>query len=349
MKSMVRYGLFASALAAAAFLGHFFTERGYEIRGNEIHAGKIADTDSNHSKIKYGAGVDTGLEQGSHLEAKGHLGQISGAEPAIKNSELKAGSAINPDSTAASPLAKTRVDQAAPQPRPSAQLKKELVDKPGSGDQKNAVGNQDAGVQSSVQNAPALDETVSRPIEVANAPNREYASLGSSSEDSANSGVDMLAILSPLLKLADGKPLGAEAIEDKSLLVVAWASWCTGCWKQLSIIDVLKKKLNNPGLEVIVLSLDENLDDIRRVIATRPIDYPIVMLDQRGVDRLQLNGLPSVYMVNSRGRLRVEIRGDESLAVYEQRILSVLAEAPGHREKPSIVLKLAEGEAEPRL
>lgn len=339
---MVKYGMFASALVLAALLGHLLTERSYdleEVQNNEsaeIQAAPASNLGFNSGSERINSFErDSSLERNSspELSKNSESKKTEQAKPAaIKNSV-----AIQLDPITAIQAVKLKASQAAakaPGIQPPELAPNENV---AAGSKKNPVVS---------EGAAALDEAVSRRTEVAGVPHTENVSTDSAFQTSVNPNPvgDMLAILSPLLKL-DGTPLGLDNIKGKTLLLALWASWCGPCRQQLPNFDELAKKLNNPELAVIVLAMDENIEEIRGAMAYWPINYPIAILDPSTAERLQINAMPTTLIVNSQGRLRVRIVGDlNNPALYEQKLLGVLAETKTNSQKPSTIMKLAGGD-----
>lgn len=76
--------------------------------------------------------------------------------------------------------------------------------------------------------------------------------------------------------LGDSQRYDTQRFQDKVLYVDFWASWCGPCAKAFPFLNRLHEELNERGLQVIGVNLDEKPDDAERFLARYPAGFPIV-------------------------------------------------------------------------
>ncbi len=115
------------------------------------------------------------------------------------------------------------------------------------------------------------------------------------------------------LVLADeippNQPLNAEDfhLEDypnQVVLVDFWASWCKPCEKAMPWLASLQARFGDQGLQIVTVNLDQNWEDAIKLAQTLPSEVVLVH-DPAGVLAAERNlqGMPSTYLYNSKGRL----------------------------------------------
>lgn len=324
MKSIINYGLFAGSLAVAAFLGHLFTERGYQMKPHEMQANQIEEQQAPQNQAVPEAKEPSWSDSRSTAENR---------------AETKADFTVT-DQAAAAKLKMNQATAKIPKVQPPEFKQKEAAENPDPANKKLAAASQPK---------PGLDQAesaVSLGSEEASA-DQPVARVHQLSPGSAEaSDLDVVAILAPLLKLSDARPLGRDRIANKTLLVAVWSTWCGSCRQQLPNLDTLKRKINNPNVEIILLALDEHVEDIQQAIARQSIGHLVVHQTGQVIEQLQINAVPSVFLVDSRGKLQGRYGGytAEDVAGYEQKILTLLNQAEVRQQQPVEVSALTGGD-----
>jgi thiol-disulfide isomerase/thioredoxin len=101
-----------------------------------------------------------------------------------------------------------------------------------------------------------------------------------------------------------------------------WASWCIPCAKELPMVNAAQKKYADRGLKIIPLSMDFNVDQIKRFYKENNIDTLAVMLDydQKTLKNFKVKGLPTTIFISSEGAVIARTEGEiswESKAVED--------------------------------
>ncbi|MBV8047284.1 MAG: TlpA family protein disulfide reductase [Paludibacterium sp.] len=87
------------------------------------------------------------------------------------------------------------------------------------------------------------------------------------------------------VKLAD--------LRGKTVLVNFWGTWCGPCRKEMPMLDALRQKWKNRGVEVIGIALDDKKAVIP-FIQQQKIHYPIWLGDENTTDLLPTLGDPGI-------------------------------------------------------
>lgn len=129
----------------------------------------------------------------------------------------------------------------------------------------------------------------------------------------------LLTVAGPSLAVQPGEPappfrarvldgadtLSLEAYTGKVIYLDFWASWCGPCAAALPAIDALQKEFGTQGFQVLAVNVDQDLDDARRFLAQRPVDYPNVA-DPNGAipERFAVETMPTSFLIDREGIVR---------------------------------------------
>lgn len=82
----------------------------------------------------------------------------------------------------------------------------------------------------------------------------------------------------PDFKLADltGKTWDASAMKGKLVIVDFWATWCVPCKEMKPILDGVRKKYGERGLEVLSVSIDEKRTELDKHLKKNPFSNPVL-------------------------------------------------------------------------
>lgn len=137
----------------------------------------------------------------------------------------------------------------------------------------------------------------------------------------------------PPLALLDrtGKAVRLEALKGRVVLVDFWATWCIPCRQSLPAYDVLLKKYQPQGFEVLAVDVGEPRDRVDAYFKGR---QPLIriLLDPQGVAArmFRVQRIPTSVIVDRDGDVRFTVTGfeDGAEADYERMIRELLAEEP---------------------
>ncbi|RME60937.1 MAG: TlpA family protein disulfide reductase, partial [Candidatus Dadabacteria bacterium] len=66
------------------------------------------------------------------------------------------------------------------------------------------------------------------------------------------------------LKTLDEKPFSLNSLKGKIVLINLWASWCLPCIKELPDLQELKRRVNSPSFEVLLVGVSDSKENIAK-------------------------------------------------------------------------------------
>jgi thiol-disulfide isomerase/thioredoxin len=124
-----------------------------------------------------------------------------------------------------------------------------------------------------------------------------------------------------------------ELLAGKVVVVNFWATWCKPCRKEIPAFSRAYDKYKDQGLALFGVMTDDPSDsELGRFSAEVGIHYPVVRVDQELMHVFEYpEALPTTFVYDRAGNLRVRHRGGLTDGDLEQMIGSLLAEGtPGH-------------------
>jgi len=113
----------------------------------------------------------------------------------------------------------------------------------------------------------------------------------------------------PVFELADTDGVRRSITEwdGKPLMINFWATWCPPCRREIPLLNALQARYGPRGFEVIGVAVDFR-DDVLAYMRETPIDYPVLIGEQDGLDAarafgMETMGFPFTVFTDSRGRI----------------------------------------------
>ncbi len=131
-----------------------------------------------------------------------------------------------------------------------------------------------------------------------------------------------------------GENLSLESFRGKVVLLDFWATWCPPCMASLPKLLELYKEFHAKGFEIIGVSLDESAEDLRRVIESYGLPWPIAFEGKRWDNSVanlwRVYQIPTAYLLDKNGIIRFRDLEGEALrkAISELLAEPAVAEAP---------------------
>jgi thiol-disulfide isomerase/thioredoxin len=140
----------------------------------------------------------------------------------------------------------------------------------------------------------------------------------------------------------EGKPFNIESWKGKVVLVDFWATWCGPCIGELPNVIKHYKAYHDKGFEIVGISLDEDVDQLKEFIAERKMNWTN-LIDEKPENQgwsnpiarqYGISGIPACILVNQDGNVvSLNARG-EKLGELLTKLLGPV-DAPAEEEKPA--------------
>jgi len=131
------------------------------------------------------------------------------------------------------------------------------------------------------------------------------------------------------VRLLSGKVLKAKDLRGKVVINMLWATWSPAARMELPEIQRLYQAHREKGLEVVALSIDENVGEVRDFWRKRGYSLPVAMRSEAFFERYgRVSTTPMFYVVDRQGVLRHRIAGPISPEKLEAILKPLLAEPP---------------------
>lgn len=114
-----------------------------------------------------------------------------------------------------------------------------------------------------------------------------------------------------------GKKLTIDSFADKYLILAFTTLWCDMCQTEVLMLDEIVGKYPKDTLEILLISLDDELNDIREVIRKDSIQWNLVA-DSAGqsirlFDLYNVNSLPKCFLMDKEGKIMLNTMNREEL------------------------------------
>ncbi len=134
----------------------------------------------------------------------------------------------------------------------------------------------------------------------------------------------------------DGKPVALSDLRGKVVLVAFWATWCGPCMNELPHLLDLYAKLHGQGFEIVGLSMDSSERDLRAVLSSKGIGWPVAFEGKSWDNSLarlyRVYQIPTSYLLDRGGIIRFrDLHGEELAQRVTELLAAPRAEAPVER------------------
>ncbi len=133
------------------------------------------------------------------------------------------------------------------------------------------------------------------------------------------------------LRTLDGRSMVLGRMQGQVIVVNFWASWCPPCRRELPRLAALDAELAPRGGHVVAISIDDDLDNVRRFVKANRLNLAIVHDGPNGLARqLDLPHVPFTMVIDRAGSVAYTTSGsdDRSLAELAATTRRLLDSAP---------------------
>ena len=106
------------------------------------------------------------------------------------------------------------------------------------------------------------------------------------------------------LKDSSGKTVRLKEYRGKVILLDFWATWCTGCKKEIPWFSEFQKTYGAKGLAVVGVSMDEGgWNVVKPFLAGTHVPYRMLLGDDRIARQYGIQNLPDTFLIDRQGRV----------------------------------------------
>jgi thiol-disulfide isomerase/thioredoxin len=115
------------------------------------------------------------------------------------------------------------------------------------------------------------------------------------------------------------------ALRGHVVMLTFWATWCAPCQIEMPHFIDWQRKYGHAGLQIVGVSMDDDAGPVKFLIGKRGTNYPIVMGDEKlGMQYGGILGLPVTFLIDRRGIIRAQYKGETDLESMERSIQNLL-------------------------
>ena len=115
---------------------------------------------------------------------------------------------------------------------------------------------------------------------------------------------------------ADGSQVDLARLRGKVVLIDFWATWCHPCMEEVPEVVATYNQFHNQGFEVVGISLDADLNQMRAVTRERAMAWPQYfdgkLWNNDLAKRFGIRSIPTMWLLDKNGKL-ADTNGREDL------------------------------------
>lgn len=119
--------------------------------------------------------------------------------------------------------------------------------------------------------------------------------------------------------------LDLNAYRGKVVLLNFWATWCAPCQLEMPHFVAWQKEYGSHGLQIIGISMDDDPALVSKLYQKLHLNYPVAMGDAKlGELYGGVLGLPVTFLIDRKGNVRAEYKGEIHLGEIETTLRPML-------------------------
>ncbi len=129
------------------------------------------------------------------------------------------------------------------------------------------------------------------------------------------------------LTTLDGQTASLADYRGQVLIVNLWATWCPPCKAEMPDLRAYYEDHKDEGLTLVAINIQEPADRVRPFVEAYGLTFP-VWLDPEGQSTMafRTQGLPSTFVIDPEGRIRLIWYGRTSRELLEQYVTPLLGQ-----------------------
>jgi cytochrome c-type biogenesis protein len=128
------------------------------------------------------------------------------------------------------------------------------------------------------------------------------------------------------LKDAEGKPVGFTPGTDALTVLEVWApTWFEQSDEQFQRLQELHERFGNRGVRILCLAYETDPPRVRQAIADHAALFDVALGEEATFDKLELQSLPTTWILDRQGRPLQRLEGFHPLEVLEKHLEEALS------------------------
>jgi peroxiredoxin len=122
----------------------------------------------------------------------------------------------------------------------------------------------------------------------------------------------------------DGSPVDFPATYvGRPVVLRFWADWCKFCEPEMKLIDTVRQR--HAGLEILAVNAGQDKATVDAFMKKLGVGYPAALdEDSKIAKSYGVVGLPTTFLIDSKGIVRGKIVGEADEAMFERHIQTLL-------------------------
>ncbi len=114
-----------------------------------------------------------------------------------------------------------------------------------------------------------------------------------------------------VLKDMSGRTVSLTALKGKVVLLNFFATWCPPCRAEMPSFNKLYRTLKQRGLEIVAISSDRSINDIKDFLEKNKVDFPVLFDTDRGATKqYRVFSMPTTFLINKNGVIVEKFYGE---------------------------------------
>lgn len=139
-----------------------------------------------------------------------------------------------------------------------------------------------------------------------------------------SSAFPQVGVVDPAGKVFKIQEIWGKARQPR--LILFWASWCYPCLTELEAVEKARPEMESLGLSILPIGIAMSSEQWKlgqKLWEEKQFDWPLYWdQEDRYAEELNIEGLPSAWLLDAQGRMRTSFRG--SLPESPQKLESLM-------------------------
>ncbi len=121
-----------------------------------------------------------------------------------------------------------------------------------------------------------------------------------------------------------GTPLDWSSYRGSVVVVDFWATWCGPCLREMPHLRTLYDELSDSGLDVVAVSLDEDLEALAKFLEEKKLPWPNLVGEnaRQLATKHDVRGIPTMMLIDQQGKIVAVTHHVDSLRPQIKKLLS---------------------------